>query len=860
MALEKVGLHAVISGMGAFRAAGTEIDRTYDRLGTSSGRAAGRMSKLGDIAKTAIGFAVGTVAVSAIKSLTSGLVGLVASAAPLKDMEDAFNRLTATYDLSSEKMMAAMRRASKGTIADSDLIESANKALIGSGKALGKEFGEALPKLLEMARASAKATGEDVGFLFQSLVLGIKRSSPMIIDNTGLQLKLSEAYQATADAIGVNVDELSAEQKQIALLNATLKAGEGMVAAMGTEALTTTEKMGRLRTMGKNLRDQFAKALLPILDMFLDILTPIAETLAAKVLPAMERAIGRVIDFTVALRSFSLGGFVGGLWERFMPEWLETRLQRVMEGLRDVLSIFGAFRGAGIWGALGRLRDLVSQAFGPKVSKIFDRFLGSLFGLVANIRAWWQTGPITTLLQRIREGWATRIAGPIANWWEQSGLKARFDNIISGLRAWWEEAGGVAGILKTIREGWATRIAGPAANWWATSGLKARFDQLTKGITEWWDELGAEQGALGKIKAGWQRYLADPLTGFWMSSSMAAKFQRLHEALDKWWQDQTKETGVLGAIAAGWQTYIADPLENFWIESGLSEHFATLKSKIGDWAEKAWGWIYQKLIKPLEGFPDVVRKVWAEMELVIAKELPPVKRRTAWESFLAGLKLLFVPSPTVLTHLRAIKDIVFEVLGLFKDIGLIILAWLWEHLPGIIRRLIDTQGETDRWHRLNQWILKDYERVHTEIALLRADLWAAVGATDELGEAIRRLPPYPRPVPPTPQYPWEYHTPGYQRGGVIPGPSSAVRMIMAHGGEQVLTLAQRKQMSALLMRVAGLVSDVPVPALAAAGRVGAGTTINYNWYPSLSATYQDVQSPGSIVQDLETLAILHRMT
>ena len=84
--------------------------------------------------------------------------------------------------------------------------------------------GKGLAGLMDIARAQARATGQDVNYLFDSLVMGVKRGTPLLIDNTGLVLKVSDANERFARSLGKTVGALTAE-KQIALLNATLEAG-----------------------------------------------------------------------------------------------------------------------------------------------------------------------------------------------------------------------------------------------------------------------------------------------------------------------------------------------------------------------------------------------------------------------------------------------------------------------------------------------------------------------------------------------------------------------------------------------------------------------------------------------------------
>lgn len=693
MALEKVGLQATIEGMSAFNSAASQIDRAYGQLGTSSERAAGRMSRMGDIARTAIGFAVGTVAVSAIKGLASGLGDLVTRAAPLRDMEVAFERLAGSYDINSGRMIEAMRSMAKGTIADSDLIAAANKALIGSGQELGKEFGEALPRLLEMARASAKATGEDVGFLFESLVLGIKRSSPMIIDNTGLQLKLGEAQEAYAKSLGITVAEMSAEQKQIALLTATLEAGAGMVEAMGDEQLTTAERMAQLRATTKNLKDEIGKALLPVLDALLKFLVPIAQKLTTALVPAMQRFIFYITNIGRAFAALKKGD-IPFFWEliedvmlRVLGKEMTNRIFKFIDLISGLVQAFGWLRAGNIDAFLEKLWFTLEGIFGPSMAGritnfaemvigAIQKFSGAISG-IAQAFAWLWAGDIGAFLEKLwftlEETFGPDMADLITNFAERivnaaQLIKAGFDRIktvavglwqeylyphfaaiSAGIASWWNEVGGAQGILGKIRAGWQQYIAEPLTGFY-NRHLREHFESIKKGIGAWWTGLGEEEGALGKIRAGWQRYIAKPLMGFY-DKHLKEHFENIKKSIGAWWAGLGEEQGALGKIRAGWQLYIATPLRGFW-DAHLAEPFTTMEQEIKGWGKRVFEDIKAKLAEneidwatwqvDISGWIETLRVDYIE-KLRDTWAVTTKVMREKWEEFWAAFQPVIAP-------------------------------------------------------------------------------------------------------------------------------------------------------------------------------------------------------------------------
>lgn len=209
-------------------------------------------------------------AVAAVTALVGAFFQLGQRGAELVPLAQSFDNLTASVGLSSQALLIDLRKAANGTVSDFDLIKRANLALVGSTGQFGEEFGKKLPQVLAAARAAAKATGQDVDFLFQSLVAGIKRASPRLIDNTGIVLRLGEANQALATKLGKSVDQLTEQEKQIAVLNATVEAGNQLQASLGDQQESNAEKIARSNATITNTLDALAVAVQPAYGVVLD--------------------------------------------------------------------------------------------------------------------------------------------------------------------------------------------------------------------------------------------------------------------------------------------------------------------------------------------------------------------------------------------------------------------------------------------------------------------------------------------------------------------------------------------------------------------------------------------------------------
>ncbi|MCB0246419.1 MAG: hypothetical protein KDI12_23590, partial [Anaerolineae bacterium] len=128
-----------------------------------------------------------------------------------------------------------MGRAADGTVSKLDLVRSANTALAGTTGQLSSELAAAMPKLVEAARAASMLNPAygDAQFMLNSLVSGIKRGTPLLIDNTGIVLKVGEATEKYARSLGKSADALTSQERSIAILRATLEGTDTLIQQVG---------------------------------------------------------------------------------------------------------------------------------------------------------------------------------------------------------------------------------------------------------------------------------------------------------------------------------------------------------------------------------------------------------------------------------------------------------------------------------------------------------------------------------------------------------------------------------------------------------------------------------------------------
>lgn len=177
---------------------------------------------------------------AAIQTLQSAW-NLAEQAAQFEQSKMAFRSMAQSMGADADKLFAQLQEKSAGLIDQKTLIEAANRAM-----SLGIPI-EKIGDLLEIARAKARDMGTQTAQAFGDIVTGIGRASPLILDNLGLILKVGAANEAMARQLGKNASELTEKEKAMAILNATIEAGQSALQRYNMEQLTTNERMQKLR-------------------------------------------------------------------------------------------------------------------------------------------------------------------------------------------------------------------------------------------------------------------------------------------------------------------------------------------------------------------------------------------------------------------------------------------------------------------------------------------------------------------------------------------------------------------------------------------------------------------------------------
>lgn len=188
------------------------VDANTKKLNSGLKQAKTEVSKFGTTIKkmgiaSTIGWAVAATAVTSfVKQATFATI----------EFEQRFASFTRLVEGDANQMLEQLQRASRGTVSSLSLVTQANNAIL-----LGIEQDQ-LPRLLKAAEVLGAAVGRTTEQAFGDLTMGIGRQSRMILDNLGIIVKAEDAYKSYAKSIGVSVDALTAQQRQLAFNQAVM--------------------------------------------------------------------------------------------------------------------------------------------------------------------------------------------------------------------------------------------------------------------------------------------------------------------------------------------------------------------------------------------------------------------------------------------------------------------------------------------------------------------------------------------------------------------------------------------------------------------------------------------------------------
>jgi len=240
----KLDVNDAVKNLDKLQSETKQLDNNLDKAGKSGAKSLEKVGKESSVLSSAFKKLGGVIAAAfAVDRIISFGKEAVRVAAQAEGIERAFNKLN------RPNLLANLRRATRGTVTDLELMRKAVRA---------NNFQIPLDKLatfFEFATKRSIETGESVDYLVNSIVDGIGRKSTLVLDNLGISAsQLQEEIKRTGDfgQAAANIIEQSLEET-------------------GIVADTTSVKLARLTTTWKNFTKEVGDSLIVLGDFILKL-------------------------------------------------------------------------------------------------------------------------------------------------------------------------------------------------------------------------------------------------------------------------------------------------------------------------------------------------------------------------------------------------------------------------------------------------------------------------------------------------------------------------------------------------------------------------------------------------------------
>lgn len=432
----------------------------------------------------------------AVVDLGQAAAGLVFDAAPLEGLQGAFDGLAQSAGTSSDALLTSLQEASFGMVQNRDLMTSFNKA----AQLVSIDFAQQLPDAMQYLGKVSAATGQDMGFMMDSLVTGVGRLSPMILDNLGIQVDMTAANEAYAESLGISVEEMTKQQQQAALMAQVLEKLETNTAAMPEVTGSAAQQFASFQVALKNAGDEIGLALLPIAQDLIGVVVPLISEYLPPLVDWFTQTAG-VIGANLAPALSTLAAWLGVN----LPPVIAALAAYWTDTLQPALAAVWSFVQTNLIPVLQKVWDWISTNLPPALQKLSDFWNNTL---LPALNAIWEflsvdMMPVWEALGELIEVVIVGAFTALTDFWTntlQPALQAIWqylqDNIVPIFQSWSDGIGGIAGVIDIVvgkigeLTEWLSSITLPD---WLTPGSPTPFELGLRGIAGAMDDLNRMQ-------------------------------------------------------------------------------------------------------------------------------------------------------------------------------------------------------------------------------------------------------------------------------------------------------------------------------------------------------------------------------
>lgn len=316
------------------------------------------------LSKTNLGFLMGSGIVGAVSKGLDIVVGLASTAiSKTKEMVNEGIEMAKTADgithaferLNRPDLLDKLREATHGTVNDVELMKAAVQA---------KDFRlplEQLGKYLEFAQLKASQTGQSVDYMTSSIITGLGRKSPQILDNLGISAAQIKEEMAKGGDMATAVGRIIEQQ----------------LAAQGEHYEDAAEREKRAITEVQNAQKELGDEMLPLAEKGSSMWTTI-QVAALKfftyLVKAFKQAVAKFVDLYNSSMTVRFG--VAVLTTGFKTMWATCKyvLNLIVTGFKTLGKV------------LLNLGDMVEGIFTLNYDKVKKGFLGLFTDMWGGLR------------------------------------------------------------------------------------------------------------------------------------------------------------------------------------------------------------------------------------------------------------------------------------------------------------------------------------------------------------------------------------------------------------------------------------------------------------------------------------------
>lgn len=363
-----------------FNAGINEASKSAGSFSSGIGKAVGGVANFGkNMLK------VGTIAAGAMTGAGIALASFAEQGGKLENIETSFNAIAEASGKSGDAILASFKDMTGGMVTNTDAMKSYNLA----AQLVNEDFANTLPNSMNYLTKVSASTGQDLGYLMDSYVRGVGRLSPMILDNLGIQVDLTQAYEDYANANGKVASELTETEQQMALAAQVQEKLMENTAELPDITDTAAGSIASLKASMTDVKDEIMKSLGSAFAPLFSVLADLAKDVLPKLLEGLQPIIESFGNFMTLLA----GGDFEGAGEE-MGTLLATITGKISEMLPGIIE-------AGIQIVSGLIMG-ISQSLPTLIPTIIEMMLGIVNAIVENLPILIDAG--ISLIEGIVEG------------------------------------------------------------------------------------------------------------------------------------------------------------------------------------------------------------------------------------------------------------------------------------------------------------------------------------------------------------------------------------------------------------------------------------------------------------------------